>query len=157
MLEILKSDIESQIRQVTKGRWRSSGDKFLGVWDERLCCPSAAELRTLIAPFYRDFGFAGGNEAYDCEDQSLAFAGVVRAEAARTGFGTHSLACGMVMGLFEWVNSFTELHMCCWAAIQEANGARLYLLEPQRRPPTGALGDWLMPFDRARDIRLMFV
>ena len=149
--------IEALVRSAAQGLWQIGSTNFLGVWDTELACPAVAELRELSARFYDENLSEGHGEAYDCEDISMAFAGLARAKAAQLPGASGSLACGLIMGRFKWLQNFGTLHVCCWTVVTDGGTLQLQLLEPQTRPDAGSTDGWLMPVNQARGIRLILV
>src|SRR6187549_1540568 len=89
----------------TKGRWAASPQRYLGAWDSALYVPTTQEVRNLSTQVYLLFNSlkqTDRGEAFDCEDYSLAFAGMVRAFAAKALPTRFSIAVGIAMGHFAW-------------------------------------------------------
>lgn len=147
----------AQIR--TKGRWSAGPQRYLGTWDTRLYVPTVPELRGLSTQVFELFNSlrqTDRGEAFDCEDYSLAFAGMVRAFAAKMLPSRFSIAVGIAMGHFSW--SGDARHVCNWCLVRAsptASEATFTYLEPQVNPDTQP--HWFRDFSTASQLEVMII
>lgn len=156
---ILGDEARTLAQRLTKGKWAASPQRYLGIWDSRLYLPTVPELRELSTQVYLLFDALEKSEhaeAFDCEDYSLAFAGMVRAFAAKSLPTRFSIAVGVAMGHFSWLDD--ARHVCNWCLVRSSDDAdepTFAWLEPQINPSTGA--HWFRAANTASQLEVMII
>lgn len=153
------ADAARVTKATLKGRWSATGTRYLGVWDTRLYLPTVAELRELGGEVHLLFdSLVSQNhaEAFDCEDYSFAFAGMIRTFAAKRLSIRFSIAVGVAMGRFSWTAD--ERHVCNWCLVRpDEDGVDPVFswLEPQSNP--AADPHWFRGADTASQLEMLII
>lgn len=146
-------------KAILKGRWSHTATRYLGVWDSRLYLPTVTELRELGGEVHLLFNSLVSQkhaEAFDCEDYSFAFAGMLRNFAAKRLSIRFSIAVGIALGKFSWTKD--ERHVCNWCLVRpdkENAEPKFSFLEPQSNPATDP--HWFKGPDTASELEMLII